>query len=107
MTTLLRNLFVIAFLIGIVYLAVNFSGPVKGMISSALHMPDAKVMGASTKRFDEKLHQDINGKVDNAKNQVLNVKVGDAVNFFSTVAKLSGQAQEFVNTQINNFTGKK
>ena len=109
----IKHLLTIALVIGIVYFAVSYSGPVKDRFLTILHFSGSSVKGASTKRADAisgQIKSDINNQLDSVKKQALNVKVSDLMNTFSRLQKIPRDVtslENYLKDQLNNLTKNK
>ena len=113
MKRLIRHLLSFAIIIGMVYFALNYSGPVKDKFLTLLHFSNSSVKGASTKRAEAisgQIKNDINTQLDSVKNQALNIKVSDLMNTFSRLQKIPRDInglQSYLRDQINTLTKSK
>lgn len=99
MFVFLKNILVIVFIVGFVFVATNYSGLLKDQIG---------VKGASTDRAKEisgQMGSDIGAQIDMVKKQVMDVKVSDLVNGLSRAQKIPedfNKSTDYLKEQIDN-----
>ena len=87
----LKNVSLLIALVVVVYLVANYGGSLKNQAMAILHIPGSSVMGSSTQRAQEisdKFKSDLGSEVAIVTEQVLNLKVSDAINGFSRLQKI-------------------
>jgi hypothetical protein len=111
--SVLRNVFLIVLVVGVVYMFANYAEPVKTMVFSMLHIPSSSVLGASSSRaedFSKKVGADIGVQANNLEKQALNIKVGDIVSVLGRAQKIPQDIQaagDFIKQQVDTVTKKK
>ncbi len=110
MRSILRNLFIMGILIGIIYGITNYNGVIQYEAAKLLHLSSSHVAGASTKVEDEKIGPEIGKEVahgvEGVKKQALNVKVGDVISTLGRAEKIIHDAQSvttYVKEQIQHL----
>ena len=110
---LLRNIFLIVLIVGVVYMFANYAEPVKNMVFGILHIPSSSVLGASSSRandFSKKVGADVGAQVSNAEKQVANIKIGDIMGVLGRAEKIPQDIKagtDFVKQQVDTVTKKK
>lgn len=103
MQTLLRNIIGVLMLCAVVYLVSNYYGTAQEM---------AGVKGASTDKAQEitqDIQSDIGKQAETVAENTNNLTVGEIVDFFTRFQKIPediGNAQEYLQGQVKNFTNK-
>jgi hypothetical protein len=111
--TVLKNLFLILLVVGVVYMFANYAEPVKNMVFGMLHIPSSTVLGASSSRagdFSKKVGSDIGSQVNNLEKQASNIRIGDIVGVLGRAQKIPQDikaASDFIKQQVDNVTKKK
>lgn len=104
----LRNIFLIAMLVGVVLTITYYAEPVEKMALGVFSLEEDKVLGASSERAKEitdKVGADVAGHVAALQQQALEITLGDV---FSTLLRAQQIPQdiqsvhEFVKEQANN-----
>jgi hypothetical protein len=109
----LAKIFMLAFLGGLVFLFFRSSSEEKTRFLSLLHLPDQGVKGAATTRADtisNQIKSDVSSSAASLKDQVLNVKVSDALGEFNRIQKIPRDIhslQNFAQTQVSHFLKEK
>lgn len=109
----LKNISLIIALIVVVYLVGNNVGMVQSTVMQAMNIPGSSVAGISTKRaqgISEKLKSDIGMQTGVAKDYLLNLTLGDAVDVLSRLQKVPQDFQsikEYSQEQIDNMLKSK
>ena len=88
---ILKNISLIIALIVVVYLVGNNVGMVKSTIMQAMNIPGSSVQGISTSKaqgISEKLKSDIGQQAEVAKDYLMNLTLGDAVEVVSRLQKI-------------------
>lgn len=105
----IKNAFLIIFLIVGVYFIANFGGIIQSQLFSLFSIPGADVQGVSTKKAEQissQIGSNVNDHVENATNQALNVRLGDALSTLSRVQKIPqdmGNIGAYVKEQIDTM----
>ena len=111
--SVLRNVFLILLIVGVVYMFANYAEPVKNMVFGVLHLPTNNVLGASSSRagdFSKKVGSDVGAQVNNLEKQALNIKVSDILGVVGRAQKIPQDiiaAGNFIKQQAENITKKK
>lgn len=109
----LKNIILLIVLVGVVLLVSHFAEPVKTMALGMVNMQDTSVLGASSERAKEitgKVGSDLGKQFEAAKQQMLNVKVGEIVSTLSRAQRIPQDIQaagEFLMDQADALTNKK
>lgn len=104
----LKNIFILLFFVGIVYMVSYYAEPVKTMVLGMLNMQDESVLGASSERAKEitgKVGSDIAGFAFGIQKQALEITLGDVIGTISRAQQIPRDVQsvhEFVKEQANN-----
>src|SRR5437879_2549233 len=99
--SILKNILVLAILLGLVYFAVSYSGVIK---------QTAVIKCASTKRADEITHQlnsDFGSQAGVIKKQAMNIMVSDFIAILSRVQKIPKDVAglgNYIRNQINDYS---
>lgn len=108
-----KNISVVIALVVVVYLVANYGGSLKNQIMSQLGIAGSSVKGASTSRAQEisdKFKSDLSSQADLLVNQVLNLKVSDAIDGFSRLQKIPRDAhslQTYIQSQAATMVQSK
>src|SRR5437773_2136041 len=111
--TFFKNISLVLALLVVVFLVANYTGPIKNQIMDMLHIPGSSVKGASTQRAQEisqKITNDMSAQFGILQEQVLSLKVSDAVNLLSRLQKIPKDAhsvEEFTKKQVDNVLKSK
>lgn len=109
----LRNILLLIVLVGVVLMVSHFAEPVKNMTLRMFHLENASVLGASSERakeITEKVGSDLGKQFEVAKDEVLNVKLGDIITTLSRAQRIPHDIQiagEFLMDQADALTDKK
>lgn len=109
----LKNIFLICALVGVVYLVGNYGEPAKNQVFAVLHLPNSSVKGTSTQRAKEitgNIQTDVNNQVNSLEKQALNLRVSDALSFFSRVSKIPqdiNSVQQYLSGQVGSVLKSK
>lgn len=107
--SLIKNIFLLLFLIVGVYFIANFGGAIQGQIFSMFNLPGGDVQGVSTKKAEEisiQIGSNVGDHVEDAKNQALNVRLGDAIATLSRLQKIPqdiGSMGAYIKEQVDNM----
>lgn len=107
--TVLRNIFLIVVLVGIVLMVSHFAEPVKNMALGMINVQDENVLGASSQRAQEitgKVGEDFAKQAEAAKEQFLNIKFGDVLSILLRAQQIPqdiSSIHEFVKEQSDNI----
>ena len=107
------RIFLLTFIVGIVIAVFVFSSGIRNTVLGTFNKETGSVKGISTKRAQKitsQIASDIGDGFDIAKKQVLNIKIGDALNYFSRLQKIPQDIQsggQYVQEQMNSFINKK
>lgn len=110
---LLKNIFLILFIIGVVYMFANYAEPVKNMAFGILHVPSNNVLGASSLRageFSQNVKSDIDKTAENLQKQILNITVGDIFGVLGRAQRIPQDiktAGDFIKEQADNVLQSK
>lgn len=110
---ILKNLFLIILLVGVVWMISYYAEPVKNMALGMMNMQDNKVLGASSQRANEitgKVGSDITAQAENVKDQVFNVNLGSVFEIFSRAQKIPQDIQaagEYIHKQADTLLNNK
>ena len=113
MFSVLRNISLLGALLFVVYIIGNYGGPVKSQLLGYLNIKEVDVKGASTQRAQEisdKFQSDISDQAGFLADPALNLRVADAITFFSRLQQIPRDIQsvhEYSKEQIDNFSKKK
>lgn len=97
----------------VVYLVGQYGELAKNQVFAILHLPDSSVKGASTERAKEitgNIQTDINNQVGSLEKQAMNLRVSDAINFFSRVGKIPqdiSSVQQYISGQVGSVLKSK
>ena len=111
MTSFVRNLLVIIFLVGIVAGATLYSESIKTFVLSELSSSGSQVLGANTQELKKySVSKQVNAEITNTLNagrkQLMQVKIGDIVNSFSQAQKIVhdvSSLQQAIRQQLQNL----
>ncbi len=106
----LRNIFILAVLIGGVYFLSKHIDSLRITVAQMLHV-SPKVLGVSTKiNPSDEIKQNVAEGMSDMKKQALNIKVADVLSVASRSAKIINDVKDvtsFLQGQILQFTNKK
>ncbi len=93
MTSFVRNLLVIIFLLGIVAGATLYSDTIRTFVIHELQINGSKVLGANTQELGKySVSKQVNSEMQNTlkagEKQILQIKIGDIVNSYSQAQKI-------------------
>jgi len=93
MTSFVRNLLVVIFLIGIIAGSTLYSDAIRTFVLHQLSSSGSKVLGVNTKGLNKysvskQVNTDIKNTLNEGKQQLLQVKIGDIINSFSQAQKI-------------------
>lgn len=120
MKSILSNIFVIVFLLGLVLVATIYTDSIKKIAFDVLHIKSDKVLGMKVfgdtidpekkqQEVSEMVKGVVNQQVELAKQQLLNIKIGDILTTLQQSKKIVhdvGVAGEFVQQQIKSVQEK-
>lgn len=109
----LKNIALVIALVVVVFFAANYGGSLKNQVLATFNIPGSSVKGASTERaqeISEKFKSDLGSEFDIITEQVLNLKISDAIDGISRLQKIPRDFQsvkEYTQEQISHFSKKK
>lgn len=120
MKTILSNIFVIVFLLGLVLVATIYTDSIKKIAFDLMHVKSDKVLGmkilgdtVDPEKKQQEVTEIVKGAIDQqvelAKQQILNIKIGDVLTTLQQSKKIVhdiGVAGEFVQQQIKSIQEK-
>lgn len=110
--TVLRNIFLIVLLLGIVFMVSRYAEPVKHMALGMVNLQDESVLGASSERaqdITEKVGSDLAAQAGTAVDQFLNIRFGDVVTVLLRVQQIPqdiSSVHNFVKEQAEAIVDK-
>lgn len=112
MFTIIKNIFIILLITALVYFTVNNLSFVKNQIASMLHIPQQDLGVLSTEKGQHLARQfntDIGSQVNTLGKNALNLKIGDALTYFSRMQKIPKDihsAESYVTNQAGTYLKK-
>lgn len=103
-----KNISLIIALLVVVYFISHYAGGLKSEILKFFNIPGSSVQGTSTKRaqeISEKIQSDIGDQIDIAREQFLNVTLGDVINDLSRLQKIQhdfNSLKDYTEEKVNN-----